>query len=404
MKTRYVGGPSRFYRVGLFLFGMFFISGCLSEGQSVSYSEGNTQVITEPTETPPVVTTPPERTICDPFGTNSSAHQDRGLVAHMVYLDETMPPLNGEPSLKQAAQYYEIGNVISSTFYFDRLFVPTRRFDLGFYTQAGDLILNHKNEPLYEYFALRFETQMQLSSTEASGWYQVALLSDDGSVLTQVLESGERKVIVNNDGDHPTKLKCSEEAIYLEQGKKYPMIIDYYQGPRYHISMNVLWRPMPDPDDATRPLVDPLCGQQGNSLYFDYSTVPSTPQAPFYELLSRGWKVLENENYHFPSQTQNPCVPDEEPLLISGFVMTSATRTSVTFRWTTNLPSSSQIWFKNVGTGEQGFSPEDSELKTEHQMTVSGLLANTIYSFKALSASAGGQVAESDERAIRTPR
>jgi hypothetical protein len=132
--------------------------------------------------------------------------------------------------------------------------------------------------------------------------------------------------------------------------------------------------------------------------------VPSATKAPFYELLSRNWKVLENENFYFPAQASNPCVPAEDTLAITGFQITGQTRTSVTLNWQTNVLSDSQVEVRNVATGVVTTTDVDPTLTLDHTVTASGLSPNTLYSFKAKSVSAGGQTALSDERALRTPR
>lgn len=377
------------------------ISGCLGPD---SGSENGTSVVTEPAPGTPPPLTAPERTICDPFSTNSPAARDRGIIGNMVWLDQTMPPMNGQPSLGHVADYFTIGNIVESTLYFDRLFVPTRAFDLGFTTQSGQQILNYLGQPMYEYFALRLESQLQLAANENPGLYQMAVLADDGAVLKVGDGQGGFNVLVNNDGIHSTKMACSVQTISLTRNSKIPVVVEYYQGPRFHISLVVMWRPLPDGTNPDIPVNDPLCGASGNSKFFDSTVVPSAIKAPFYELLSRNWKVLENENYYFPEQASNPCAPTEEQLVISSFTAAASSRTSVDLTWETNIPATSQIEMRVVSTGQTVTHPEDPVLLTSHATSITGLSPNTIYAFRAVSRSAGGQLAYSDERAVRTPR
>jgi hypothetical protein len=379
------------------------LTGCLDE--STSGTESGTSVVAEPTPDAPLPPlTTPERTICDPFNTNSPAARDRGVVANMVWLDDTMPPRNGQPSLQHVTDYLSIGNIIPSTLYFDRLFVPTRAFDLGFVSQAGETILNHLGQPMYEYFALRMSGQFQLAPHENPGLYQISVLSDDGAVLRVSDGASGEITIVNNDGDHSTKMACPSQVVNMQRDTKLPFTLDYYQGPRFHISLVVMWRPLPDGTDPDVPVNDPRCGQQGNSLFFNSTVVPTAFKTPFYEILSRNWKVLENENYYFPAQATNPCVPAEETLSITAFQVTGLTRTSVTLNWLTNVDSDSQVEVRNVATGVVTMTPLASGLVKDHTVTVTGLSPNTLYAFKGISVSSGGQRAVSDERALRTPR
>lgn len=377
----------------LCLSAMALLAGCLNEG---SGSEDATQVVADPgvVDLPPLTT--PERTVCDPFSAGTSA-QDRGLVGNLLYLT------SDQPHYSRIDDYLQYGQPIQSTLYFDQIYVPTRAFDLGFYTQEGVLITNANDEAIYEYFALRLESQLSLAENEAEGWYQMAVLSDDGSRLSEKKEDGSLETIVDNDGFTPTRMACSVKSIYMTKDTKLPIVLSYFQGPRYHIALTVLWRPLPDGADPNDPASDIECGRSGNSRYFDSTKVPSEPTQTYYELLERKWKPLTNENYYFPVQASNPCATDS-PLLLTNFSLASYTRTEVTVTWNTSLNSSSQIEVKNVLSGEVMTSSLDSTLVTAHSVTFAGLTANTLYSVKALSQSADGQVVESSESAFRTPR
>jgi len=386
--------------VALVLSFAYLVTGCL---EPVSGKVGETTVITDPTEVLPPLTTP-ERTVCDPFNTNSPSARDRGIVATLAWLDKSMPPGNGQAPLQNVLQYFDIGHILQSLIYFDRIYVPTRKFDLGFTTEAGETILNDQGKPIYEYFALRMKGQFQLGVNEKPGAYQFAVLSDDGSVLAIQNENGDENILVDNDRDHSTRMACSTQTVQMSKDSKVPFVLDYYQGPRFHIALTVMWRPVPDGTDPNIPVQDQLCGKAGNGYFFNPNVVPSQPQQPFYEMLARGWKVLENENYAFPEQASNPCAPSEEVLTISGFQVTGVTRTSVTLNWLTSVDSNSQVEIKNVATGAIVQSSVDATLVKDHTLTVTGLSPNTLYSFKGISVTPGGQTAVSDERALRTPR
>lgn len=366
--------------------------GCLNLEQG---SEDGTTVVSDPSDPPPPFTAP-EQTICDPFNVGNST-RDRGIIGNLVYLTDDMPRYT------QAVDYIANGLPIPSTLYFDKLYVPTRAFDMGFFTQDGRLVTNQDGNTLYEYFGLRLESQLQLAEGEAPGWYELSMLSDDGANLYVKNADGSLDRIVNNDGTHPTRMGCGSKAIYMDGTNKVPIVIDYYQGPRFHISLVVMWRPLPDGADPSAPAVDVECGRSGNSRYFNSNVVPSAPSATFYDLLTRGWKPLENANYYFPEQASNPCGA-EDPLLISNFVIAGVTKTSVTLSWTTNMPSTSMAEIKNVATGVITQTPEDTTLKTSHSVTITGLTANTLYAVKGISSVPANQTVTSEERAFRTAR
>ncbi len=373
--------------------------------QSASSTEDGTHLVVQPGPVTNPLTTP-DRTICDPFHTNTPSAKDRGVVANMVWLDQTMPPQNGQPSLGRVSEYLRIGNPIQSTLYFDRIFTPTRAFDLGFSTLTGQQVLNYLGQPMYEYFAIHMEGQLQLAPNENPGLYQLSVLADDGAVLQVSDGNGGFTTIIDNDGDHPTRMGCSVQTVNMQRGTKLPFKLDYYQGPRYHISLVLMWRPLPNGTNPDVPVADQRCGQMGNSLFWDSTKVPSAPQQPFMEILSRGWKVLENENYFFPAQASNPCAPppvQEAALTISGFQVSFVDSISATVKWTTSVPANSQVNYQAVVGGTPVSTPVDPLLTTSHIVTITGLTPNTLYSLQALSV-IGAQRVLSDQAAVRTLR
>lgn len=386
---------STFISVLFLIASSFLVTGCLDQG---SGSEGNTQVVADPEVVPsplPPLTTP-ERTVCDPFNAGASA-QDRGLVGNLVYLTDD------QPRYSDVFDYIDNGTPIQSTLYFDQLFVPTRAFDLGFYTQDGQLVTNQNDDPIYEYFGLRLESQLTLADNEPEGWYQMAILSDDGAVLSEKLPDDSLDIIVDNNGNHPTRMGCASKAIYMDHDTKKSVVINYHQGPRYHIALSVLWRPVPAGDDPMGSVNEIECGRQGNGRYFDSTKVPSEPTQVYYDMLTRGWKPLTNENYYFPVQASNPCAV-AQPLLVTNFSILSTNRTQVSVSWNTSLPANSQVEVRDIVTGAVIQSPLDPALNMNHGVTLSGLSPNTLYSIKAISQSADGQLVESAESAFRTPR
>ncbi len=369
------------------------LTGCLTEGTG---QEGDTTVVAGPDDVPGPPLTNPEHTICDPFNAGTSS-RDKGLIGNLVYLTDD------QPRYSSAKDYVDNGVPVQSTLYFDKLFIPTRSWDLGFYTQAGELVLNYKDEPLYEYFGLHLESELMLAPGEPEGWYQFAILSDDGATMDLRDDEGVLTPIVDNDGVHPTRMGCSMRSVYLAEGEKVPFTVNYYQGPRFHISMILMMRPLPDGVDPMAAASDIECAKSGNDRYFNFNTVPSTPKTKWYELLERGWKPLENQNYHFPEAASNPCAV-EDPLIISNFVIEGSTPTSVTVSWDTDEPSTSKVSIKNVVTGVTVETAEDPALVTHHVVTVPGLTANTLYAVRGLSSVPGVKSSISDERAFRTPR
>lgn len=374
------------------LWASFSLTGCLEE--LANGSESGTKMVSAPG----TGELDPSRNVCDPFKTNSSQARDRGLVGNLVYLT------NDQPRYDNVQDYIDHAVIAPVTLYLDRLYTPPRPFDLGFSTQSGELVTSINGDTVYQYFGIQLKSQLQLGEMEEPGYYQLALLADVGGKLKLTDANGVEQEIVNAEGTHSTKFACASQPVYLDHNSKIPMTVEYYQGDSRHISLMAMWRPWPDGVKNKNPVKDVFCERNVHSLYEFSDTAPALPKASFYEMLARGWKVIENENYSFPEQENNPCVPSEPPLAITNFRLGAVARDRVTLEWTTNIPATGQGTAKNVNTQAVITSPVDSTLVVTHSLTITGLSPNTLYSFQALSGTPSGQSAISDERAVRTPR
>lgn len=386
--------------IALGLVTFFSLTSCLEESASIG-GKGGTTVVVDPNSDPSALT----RLICDPFQTNSQLARDRGLFGNIYYLE------NGDTRYKSVEDYIQKGQLIDANIYLDRLFVQTKPFDSGFVDSDG-VPLQIGGKKLFENYAVDVGAQLQLGVNEQPGYYQLALISDDGALLKRIDENGNEVIVVNNNGSHPTKMACASEPVYLDHNTKIPIKLQQYQGSRKNITMVAMWRPWVDQpqddkhgngkgndDDQAN-----YCGKGGNGFFFDSTKTPIKLKKPFYNLLVNKWKVLENENFEFPGQSTNPCAPAEDPLLLSGFSIIGVGRNFVTVTWMSNLPASSQIEIKNITTGSTVRSPLDVNSVLHHDVTMIGLSPNTLYSVRAISNTAGGQTVMTDERAFRTPR
>lgn len=319
-------------RMGLICGGMIFLYGCgaIPEFQPRSQTAATTapnqpddggEPSTPPEqgdsiprlvpEDPP--SEPPVEFVCNPLNADSmsmATSSQNGLVGKLSYL------LPGEPIAQSVFDFW-FQNLLTGEFMATRgmnvdLFssqvnVPTRSFDLGFVpmgpeaealtTEAGDLLV--------ENFGIHYQSNLILGEA-AAGRYEVATLSDDGSYLriSEALSDGG-DFILDNDGTHPTRMKCSTQVIELDESSELPLELFYHQGPRYHVSLILMWRKLNDEEEAGQ---DSLCGASGNSLFFDFSQVPSVPQQAYLDLLSRGWEVIPSSSFLLPNNQMNPCV------------------------------------------------------------------------------------------------
>lgn len=421
------GGNMKPKVIGLLaILSIVFLAGC--ETPTGGVAEGETEG--------DVIQFDPQATVCNPWNDDATA-ANRGIVGRLAYMPPGVCTDPNDPSIflsgrpRQASAYMGtnvggLGMPVDVAIFFGRLFVPTRFFDRGFETQSGTLITNAAGNTLYEWFGVDFETQLKLGPGDAEGDYQLAVLSDDGTVV--YLDTPEGLIEhVSNDGEHPTKMGCAASPIHLTVGQKVPIRIQYYQGPRYHISLVLMWRPWPGSENwqytnsaDNRKLcgVDAngnLYGYASNTYYFTSSSDPGqpagTPTSKFHSMLADGWKVLENQNFALPDYVaSNPCTPppppppvEEDTLLISGVTISNILTTSASVTWVTSINANSRVRVTDSVTGQtmEFSSPDYVTLRT---IEVTGLSANTLYSLEVESVSPAGQTATSAQFAFRTRR
>jgi len=214
-----------------------------------------------------------------------------------------MAPANQNNKYNDVADYITYGIDTGTDVFLNQLNIPTRDFTEGFPAANGTL-LSFQGSVLLQWFSLYLESEIQLGPTDAPGAYQFALLADDGAVMNIKAQGNDAFTqFINDDGTHPTTMACSTTPLTINQYDLIPMQLSYYQGQKYQIALQLLWRPWPTSGSA----VDPLCGTSGNYQFFDPDTVPSTPQQNYLDLESRGWKPLAPANFIIPGNGTNPC-------------------------------------------------------------------------------------------------
>ncbi|MBC7690475.1 MAG: hypothetical protein H7222_01790 [Methylotenera sp.] len=246
--------------------------------------------------------------VCDPFGLAAAyGGRTNGLAAKLFYSP------TGSPHLQTAASYPLQATPVDADLYFNQVNVPTRPYDSPFVSTTGRTIVNDQGEGFYEWFGIQMSSQIQLSDTDAPGLYQFAVLADDGAVLEvkQDPSNGQFETIVDNDGTHSTRMGCARSAVRMDYTTRMPMKLAYYQGPRYHIAIMLLWRQVPDTgnaQDLAASLQDSACGQSGNGMFFDSAQKPPRPTQTYLDMINRGWKVMRPGNFILPNGAENPCV------------------------------------------------------------------------------------------------
>ena len=233
-----------------------------------------------------------KKIVCDPFSSSGIACR-QGWKGNLYYYNGTYP---GWGTLEP---YFSQGVDANIILYMSQIFVPTRTFSRGFPTTDGDLVKKKDSDGganLVEYFALRLNTIMKLKSTDAAGYYQFALISDDGSKLYVADSKGAAKsLIIDNDNNHSTVMKCSATAIYMDANSRKPAQLDYFQGPKTAIAMTLVYRKV---TSATPPMSSP-CDENGGATFYGYidNNTGDYTGSKYQKALDDGWKPMDPENF-----------------------------------------------------------------------------------------------------------
>ncbi|WP_374000621.1 hypothetical protein [Bdellovibrio bacteriovorus] len=323
----------------------------------------------------------PEKTVCDPLSGESSSSPQQGLFGKLIVKSPEMTT-----PIRSVMDFYNNGLRLEQDLYFADVNVPTRPFTSGFSTQAGDVLVDVSGNKLIENFAIEYTSVLKLSDNDPAGHYEISLLSDDGARLF-VKEGDNWNELVNNDGNHPTRLGCPYRTIELKKDSAIPIKILYYQGPRYHIANVMLWKHHKKAHTWKKPASHSLCGVQSNSFFFNPNNGKKQPAMKLLEYM--GWNVVAAANFQMPDLKPNPCVEPE--LAISNFKFASVSAPTAQITWSTNLPASSQLYIVNIFTGEEMYTTLDSELVTSHVAVLDGLIHGLQYQIQAISIDAKGK-------------
>lgn len=336
--------------------------------------------------------------VCSPFDDTVDIGLGRqGLLGELYYL-----PQDVQDKPTTLSEFFTVSNAYPElNLYFDHVNVPTRPFDRGFKTRTDEVLLTPEGNTLYEYFGVKLNGRFELDTTQTSGHYQFALLADDGAILN-FNHTGELVELVNNDGTHPTKMACAANSLYLEKGRPYDFTLDYHQGPKYHISLVMMYRKVEDP---TQIPTESVCGKSGNSLFFDSTQTPPTPSSTYNDLLSRGWQVASKENFLLPLSHiyDNPCNEPEAQFTDIG--LDNISQTGLAVIWSTDRMSNGYVIVKNALSGEETVvNLPYTDLQTTHVANITNLTPNTLYNITIIARSASGLETASEEFRVRTSR
>jgi hypothetical protein len=244
-----------------------------------------------------------QQVICDPFAGPLGLCKG-GLVGEIYYLNQAQQSTFNSLRPKTVNFYFTDGTKLNAVVNLLSLFGSTRRFNLGFPTADGNLVKDDQGNTLVEYFAFNLATVIHLdvdnsdvSKRDEPGYYQFATISDDGTLLNvKRTVTGTWEVLVNNDGNHATRMGCATDTIQFDADTRLPAQIQYYQGPRDYIALTLMWRKVSGPIPQ-----ESYCGQASSDLFFGpYPHDDFSNAHAFGQLTERGWKVLSERNFIAP--------------------------------------------------------------------------------------------------------
>lgn len=180
--------------------------------------------------------------ICDPFSVGSKCSAEAGgpgLMGNIYYLTSDVYSADLRSAL--LADYFKFGVKVDNRIILSELNIPRRDFSAGFPAGVDTdgrtiYVKDSKGNTLIEYFALKLEGNI-LVDAAAEGSYQFALVSDDGSSL-----SIDGIKVIDNDGIHSMMRSESKSLVELNRSIKYPINVNYFQGPRVEIGLLMYWR------------------------------------------------------------------------------------------------------------------------------------------------------------------
>lgn len=225
--------------------------------------------------------------VCDPNDAKNQIDSALGLKGKIYSVTKNAS------SLTSSEQYLSQGTDLGVEMYLSSVNVPERLFGEGFVAADGSALTDNNGNRLVEYFALAFESSLKLTSSDSEGEYQLAILSDDGSTMR--IDDG-KTVLIDNEGAHSTRMGCATKTVTLTRGSRIPFTLSYFQGPRSHIALTLMWRKLPAKvSDRT----ESLCGVASNNYFWNQNN--SSAKQPYYDLLARGWKPVSAGNFELTS-------------------------------------------------------------------------------------------------------
>ncbi len=257
---------------------------------------GGKNAATDPLPAPTTPQLPPlPPVVCDPFAAANIVGPEYGISGQIFAEGDSNIGYN----LLSSFDYFTPARLFNVELVLSAIDVPGRRWQNGFSTPQGNqlkVIVNGVETPFIEWFAIQGTSKIVLADGDLPGKKQFALISDDGSTLEIQDSAGVYQTMISNEGLHSQKLKVSESVLDFQNAtSQFPMRINYFQGPRVHIALQLLWRNVES--DSAAHLAEPLNGAVGGEYFWDTRVTPVVQTPAYQDFLSRGWRPLRPQNF-----------------------------------------------------------------------------------------------------------
>lgn len=332
-----------------------------------------------------VSTTPSSKFICEPFGGGSQTQAKNGLKAQLSYIDASFGLSADTKNAYSVLNYFKAKDPfvqVDTPIYLSQINVPSRSFDQGFKLSDGTYLSDMKGNKLIEYFGIKMQSVLKLSDTDADGVYELATISDDGSILyIGSQDVSTATPFINNDGAHSTRMKCATKTITMDHSTRLPITYFYNQGPRTEISNVMVWRYVGQraASDTINTKYS-LCDATDRTNFWNPADSSEGPYA--LQLKKDGYKILNVGNFELPASETNPCSSQAiNQIKNSNFTNTSSNSSTLNVQFLTAVNATAQLYKVNSGGTNTLVSSYDysSQLNDTLTIQLNGLELNAQY-------------------------
>ena len=258
-----------------------------------------TSPVTSAPSTPAPAPTPVA--VCNPFGAAGSS-AGHGMSGQFFYMDSVQGSQLVEP--KHLMDIYPTSHKVSQTLFLPNVNIPTQAGIAGI--KVGSTYLaDQYGIKVTQNFGFRVGADLRLTPGQQTGWYQFAMISDDGAQLSTtyngmgyIAGDGSNALAPQPNGpQHGTRSQCGQRAIFMDQNTVVPLDLFYYQGNQGELSAVMAWRftGSGSPNYFSNGCNEELQGgffQEGNA---------------WTRMKGDGWSVIDSANLFLQNGLSNPC-------------------------------------------------------------------------------------------------